>query len=171
MVRAVEWGVLGTLDSEDVLIRLIAQHESMPISVQQIITVVKEAREHKVASCILCHTAALSRDADSYLETAEPPIRTISRNELITFAGLCSPATDEDLSKLARKRRTQRSGKEWLDMVLSPTRAKRYFWYGMGLGLLAFLTGQWVYPIPASVCLGLFVACKTKEFHMQHKNA
>ncbi|NLO86613.1 MAG: hypothetical protein GX096_14490 [Clostridiales bacterium] len=171
MVKAIEWGILGTLDDKEVMVRLIAQHESMPINVQQIITVIKETREHKVESCILCLTAPLSRDAAQYLETSDLSVRIVQREELMLLAGLSAPATDEDLSKLARKKHTHRNAKQWLDMVLSPTRCKRYFWFGMGLGLLALLTGQWVYPIPAAICLALFAASKAKEFHLEHKKA
>ena len=91
------------------------------------------------------------------------PVEVISREELINLAGLCSPATDEDLSRLGRQKRKRRSAKEWFSIVLDASRAKRYFWYGLGLGALALLTGQGYYPIPAALCLMLFAACKIRQ--------
>ncbi|MEG1775796.1 MAG: hypothetical protein RSB91_02340 [Clostridia bacterium] len=167
MQKAVEWGVLGLWEAKNVFVRLIAQHESLPISVQQVIDVVKEARTHHADSCILCLTAPLSREASTYAGSAQPTMRVVARDELIGLAGLCSPATDEELSALAHKKKARRSAKEWARVVLSPDRARRYFWYGLTLAALAFLTGQWTYPIPAALCLGLFAACKAREFRAE----
>lgn len=163
MQKAVEWGILGTLDQQPVLVRLIAQHESQPVSVQQVVECAREMRAHAVKRCILCLTAPACRDAQLFAAGADPPIEIVERAELVDLAGLCSPATDEDLSKLARKKRPRRSLGEWAAIVLDASRARRYFWYGLGLSLLALLTGLPFYPIPAMVCLGLFAACKWRE--------
>lgn len=163
MQKAVEWGILGTLDQQTVLVRLIAQHESQTVSAQQVVECAREMRAHNVKRCILCLTAPASRDAQLYAAAADPPIELVERAELVDFAGLCSPATDEDLSKLGRKKQPRRSFREWTTIVLDASRARRYFWYGLGLSLLALLTGLPFYPIPAMVCLGLFAACKWRE--------
>lgn len=163
MQKAVEWGILGTLDQQTVLVRLIAQHESQTVSAQQVVECAREMRAHNVKRCILCLTAPASRDAQLYAAAADPPIELVERAELVDFAGLCSPATDVDLSKLGRKKQPRRSFREWATIVLDASRARRYFWYGLGLSLLALLTGLPFYPIPAMVCLGLFAACKWRE--------
>lgn len=163
MQKAVEWGILGTLDEQPVLVRLIAQHESQAVSVQQVVECAREMRTHSVKRCILCLTAPASRDAQLFAAGADPPIELVERAELVDLAGLCSPATDEDLSRLARKKRPRRSFGEWAAIVLDASRARRYFWYGLGLSLLALFTGLPFYPIPAMVCLGLFAACKWRE--------
>ena len=85
------------------------------------------------------------------------------RQEMIDLAGLCSPATDEDLSRLGRRKKARSRPKDWADLILAPSRARRYFWYGMGMSALALLTGQRFYPIPAAVCLMLFAACKLRS--------
>lgn len=158
MQKAVDWGILGTLGGKRALVRLIAQHKSLDISIQQIIDVVKEQREHQAERCVLCVTAPLSRDAAQCAEDAD--IRVVSREDLVDLAGSCSPATDEELSRLRRKKPKRRGFDEWLNVILSPGRAKRYFWYGAGLSALALVTGQRFYPIPAVVCLLLFAGCK-----------
>lgn len=161
MHKAVDWGVLGVLNGKRALIRLIAQHKSLPITVQQIIEVVKEQRAHQAERCLLCVTAPLSREALTYAEAKD--IRVVQRDELIGLAGLCSPATDEELSQLKKRKRKRRSVEEWTALVLSPGRAKRYFWYGAGLAVLALFTGQSFYPVPAVLCLILFAGCKLRQ--------
>ncbi len=163
MQRAMDWGVVGTLDGQKALVRLIAQHESLSISVQQVIEAVRETRANDAQRCILCLTAPATKDALAFAAGCDPLVEVISREELINLAGLCSPATDEDLSRLGRQKRKRRSAKEWFSIVLDASRAKRYFWYGLGLGALALLTGQGYYPIPAALCLMLFAACKIRQ--------
>lgn len=165
MQKAVDWGVLGTLEGKSALVRLIAQHESLPVNVQQVIEAVRETRRQEAELCILCLTAPIAREARQYAESCEIPIRLIERDAMIDLAGLCSPATDEDLSRLGKRKQTRRSPKEWLSIVLDASKAKRYFWYGLGLSALALLTGQGYYPLPAGVCLGLFAMCKLRQLH------
>lgn len=160
--KAIDWCVLGTLEERSAMIRLIAQHESVTITVQQVVECAREARAREIDRCVLCLTAPASKEALLYAANTDPPMEIVSRQELIDLAGLCSPATDEDLSRLGRQKRTQRSAREWLAVVLAPSRARRYFWYGAGLSALAALTGLSYYPLPAAVCMGLFIACKVR---------
>ena len=162
MQRALDWGVTGTLEDKPVLVRLIAQHESIPVTVQQVVEAAREMRALDAQSLILCLTAPATREALTYAAGFDPPIRVISRQEMIDLAGLCSPATDEDLSRLGRRKKARSRPKDWADLILAPSRARRYFWYGMGMSALALLTGQRFYPIPAAVCLMLFAACKLR---------
>ena len=170
MQRALEWGVTGTLEDEPVLVRLIAQHESVPVTVQQVVEAAREMRALEAQRLILCLTAPATREALAYAAQADPPIRVIDRQEMIDLAGLCSPATDEDLSRLGKRKKARASPKDWADLVLAPSRARRYFWYGMGMSALALVTGQRSYPVPAAVCLLLFAACKLRSLRTaQHE--
>lgn len=163
MRRTVDWGVVGCLKGQKTLVRLIAQHQSMAVSVQQMIEVRKEIRAYEAERCFLCLTAPLSKEAAIYAETECPDIRVVRREELLLLAGACSPATDEDLRDLRHRKRKRRSVREWLSMILHPSRARRYFWYGAGLSALALCTGQGFYPVPAVLCLLLFAGCKLYE--------
>ncbi len=163
MHKAIDFAVHGEMDCQKVYFRLIAQHESLPINVQQIIDVLKESQQAKAKRCILCLTAPLSSESIQYANHAPLPIELISRDELITYAGLCCPATDEDLSLLAKRGRMRKRPKEWLTIALDVKRMRRYFWYGISLLALAILTKHWVYPIPAVFCLTLYVLCKVQE--------
>ena len=66
MQRALEWGVTGTLEDRPVLIKLIAQHESVPVTVQQVVEAAREMRAQKAESLILCLTAPATREALAY---------------------------------------------------------------------------------------------------------
>jgi len=160
MHKAVDWGVAGTLDGKATLVRVIAQHESQPVSVQQAVETAREMRQMKVERCLLCLTAPASKEAEKYARACDPPIRIISRSELIELAGLCSPVTDEQLSQIRKSKKIRRSRTEWLQIVLQPDRARRYFWFGIGLSVLAIATGQSYYPLPAAVCLLLYALCR-----------
>ncbi len=156
----IESGGLGMWDGETVLFRLFAQHPGTEISSQQVSETIRKARQAQVQRILLCTTAPLSSAACRLAETAEPSLRLVGREELIQLAGACSPATDEDLCRLKQCKPKRRSAREWLKIILHPSRAKRYFWYGVGLAALTLATGQRFYPIPAAVCLLLFAGCK-----------
>lgn len=162
MHKAVEWGVIGTLDGKATLIRLVTQHPSQPVSAQRLVECAREMKARRMAFGLICLTAPASRDAILYAAACDPPMQLIAREELIELAGLCNPATDEDLRRLGRQKRTRRSAREWLAVILDPSRARRYLGYGLGLGTLAVLTGLSFYPVPAAVCLTLYLACKLR---------
>lgn len=156
----IESGGLGMWDGETVLFRLFAQHPGTEISSQQVSETIRKARQAQVQRILLCTTAPLSSAACRLAETAESSLRLVGREELIQLAGACCPATDEDLCRLKQRKPKRRSAREWLKIILHPSRAKRYFWYGIGLAALTLATGQRFYPIPAAVCLLLFAGCK-----------
>lgn len=151
---------LGMWDGEAVLFRLFAQHPGTEISSQQVSETIRKACQAQVQRILLCTTAPLSSAACRLAETAEPSLRLVGREELIQLAGACCPATDEDLCRLKQRKPKRRSAREWMKIILHPSRAKRYFWYGVGLAALTLATGQRFYPIPAAVCLLLFAGCK-----------
>ena len=156
----IESGGLGIWDGETVLFRLFAQHPGTEISSQQVSETIRKACQAQVQRILLCTTAPLSSAACRLAETAEPSLRLVGREELIQLAGACCPATDEDLCRLKQRKPKRRSAREWMKIILHPSRAKRYFWYGVGLAALTLATGQRFYPIPAAVCLLLFAGCK-----------
>jgi len=171
MEKALPWGVLGTWKGGRVLVRLIAQHESLPINVQQVIKAVRDAHDQEAERCILCVTAPVSKEAAAYAEDLEMPIRIVTREELVALAGANEPATDEQLHRMAEGRRHKgHNWQGWLAEIFSPKRAKRYLWYGIGLSALALLTRQWVYPLPSAVCLGLYAGCKIRNWRRKEES-
>lgn len=171
MEKALPWGVLGTWKGGRVLVRLIAQHESLPINVQQVIKAVRDAHDQEVDRCLLCVTAPVSKEAAAYAEDLEMPIRIVTREELVALAGANEPATDEQLRRMAEGRRHKgRSLSDWLGEILAPEKARRYLWYGLGMAALAAITRQWVYPFPAAVCLMLYTGCKIRNWRRKEES-
>jgi len=171
MQKAVEWGITGMLEGKKTCIRLIAQHPSQAVTAQQIVECAREASDRQLEQTLLCLTAPALSDASAYAGSLDPPMHIIHREELIELAGYAHPATDEDLHRLSRQKRTRHSPKEWLAVILDASRARRYFWYGTGLSLFSLLTGNRYYPIPAAICLGLFAGCKLRDYFLsQHRN-
>lgn len=160
ITKAIDWGVTGIMNDKQILVRVIPQHQSQMVNVQQIVEIAREMYQMKMERCLLCLTAPISKEASGYARQAEPPIRIITREEFIHLAGLFSPATDEQLIQIRKNKKVRRSRREWLQMILEPDRARRYFWFGIGLSILALLTGQAYYPLPAALCLSLYAACR-----------
>ncbi len=158
LIKTTPSSVICKWKEEKVLVRLVAQHKSIPVSVQQIIDAHKESLEHQSDRCVICLTAPVSKDAKAYAETNR--LRLVQREEMIRLAGACTPATDAELSELGKYRKKRVSWREWVNHVLAPKRAKQYFFYGLGLAGLYFLTGLWYYPIPSILCLALCILCR-----------
>ena len=171
MQKALDWLVIGMLEEKKTGLWLIAQHESLPINVQQLVECERSLREHRLEQCVLCVTAPLSKEALQFADEQEPPYRIVSRSELIDLAGLCSPATDAELSRLGQKKQSRRSAQEWLAVILDAARARRYFWYGLGFGLLALATGAKTYAVPSALCLILYAGCKLYAIRRRHWQA
>lgn len=163
MQKALDWRVIGLLEGQRTCIRLIAQHPGQKITPQQILECARESREKQMEQTFLCLTAPAEPEALSYAAGLDPPIHVIEQSELTELAGYAHPATDEDLRSISRQKRTRHSAQEWLAVVLDASRARRYFWYGIGLSLFALLTGSGYYPFPAAACLGLYAACKLRQ--------
>ena len=157
--RMTDAGVLCARGDERVLITLIACHPSETIGVGALVKARKEALALGAERVLLCLTAEPTREARAWAETGEPPIRILSRAELIDAAGACAPATDEQLSALKPRARRLRA-RDVAGHVLAPGRARRYFWYGLGMAALYFVTGLSYYPLPAALCLLLSLGCK-----------
>jgi len=160
--KAVGWSVAGMMNGQKTIVMLISQHPSLPIGVQAIIECVRQARRQQMKQTILCLTAPLSREAKSFASSLDPPPCIIERDELIKWAGIASPATDEDLRKLGRQNNTRRSAKDWLAVVLNASRARKYFSYGAAMALYGAISHNRFYTIPSIACLCLYICCKVR---------
>ena len=164
--KAIGWSVTGVLNDQKAVITLISQHPSLPVNIQQIISCMRHSHRQQAEQTILCLTAPLSKEARIYASALDPPPVLIERNELIEWAGLASPATDEDLRKLGRQKNTRRSAKDWLAVILDASRAKKYFFYGSGMALYGMLADKHIFTILAVFCMGLSVCSKVHAYRL-----
>lgn len=159
MQRTISNGVTGTLDGKPVMVWLIARHKSTEIDVGAVLEALRAAKEHDAQRIFLCVTAPMNKAAKKFVEEAEVAIRVVSREEMVFLAGICNPATDEDLLQLKKRRPRRKNCREWLNIIFDSSRKRRYLLYGLGLAGLWGLTRQPFYPIPAVICLCLYAGC------------
>lgn len=110
---------------------------------------------------VLC---ALGKTPPKLLARAEQtpvPLRIIRRETLLALAGSMSPATDEQLVALGKRRRRPGGTGSALQLIFRSDKAKRYFAYGLTMTLLYVITGVRVYAVPGMVCLTMGVLCRT----------
>lgn len=157
MTRTTRDGVLCKLEEKKVLVRLLAHHPSVSASVDDVLDARREAMALGADGCLLCLTSPAAKEAEACAQTGSPRIRLVSRKEMIALAGLSSPATDEQLATLSRKKKKHAGARQWVRLILARSRSKRYFFYGLGMAALYFITGLPYYPVPAVLCLSLCV--------------
>lgn len=105
---------------------------------------------------ILCLTCRDGGSLNAFAERSAVPIRIIRRETMLRLAGQASPATDEQLIALGKRKKRPGSGSVLWATVLHRDRAGRYMFYGTAMLLIYILTGIRWYPLPGMLllCLG-----------------
>lgn len=165
LVQAKNEGVICTLEKEKLLVCCLNHHPSDKVSCGDIILCKKAGEQLQTNRVIICCTADPTQDATRYAQDSRPPVRIISKEQLMRLAGVASPATDAQLVKLGQRRKRKASRKEWIGHILSPHRTRRYFLYGLGLMVMAYVTKLTYYPVPGviCICLGVLSRCYKQE--------
>ncbi|MDR2504870.1 MAG: hypothetical protein LBD16_02055 [Oscillospiraceae bacterium] len=152
-----ESGVYGTLEGKRVYIECMRKHAASKVGKDDVVSIVRTARLLGMDIAVLCCTCQIPPDVAGYADEQAPRVRLISRDMLIRLAGVCAPATDEQLSELGSRTRGKRFDIEaFKQRILEAGKAKRYGLYGLGLFVMFLVTRQWLYAIPAAMCLALF---------------
>lgn len=155
MQKSMNDGLLCTLDERRLLIHCIPRHESEKIACSDLVRVQKAVVLSKAEKGVVCVTAGLTDAAKQYVENAVPRLVIIDKKELVRFAGIMMPATNEQLVQLGQSKRRKGSKKMWTRHVLSAHRSKRYLLYGCGLMALYFITKLPYYPVPGVILICL----------------
>jgi len=155
MLRVAQQGVHCRYGQESLLVSLIPVHPCEKIGCGPLLALQRLLEPNERAVALLC--APASREAQQYAAQCCPPVRLIARETLLRLAGVCQPATDEQLTQLGKRRRQKADRQVWLRHILSPHRTRRYLLYGLGLLALYGFTGLNYYPVPgvALLCLAL----------------
>ncbi len=161
--RITEDGVLCRLNGDLVLVRCLNRHQSVPVSAQDIIEAQRACINHNAVRCVLCAASPLGSAAQTQLGQAEPPVKVVGKERLIRLAGAAAPVTDDQLVALGARKKRHVGIQIWLNHILAPHRAHRYFWYGMGLLLLYWITRLPYYPVPGVLCLCLALLSKIRH--------
>lgn len=162
MLRVAEGGILCRQGAETLLISCLRLPPEEAVGAGALLPLLRGVRESGAARGVVCVTGNISRSAQSFVETAPVPLRLIPRDALLALAGQASPATDDQLVALGRRRRHMPL-RAALAIVLQPQKAKRYLTCGLGLTFMYLVTRLTWYPLPALLCLGLSALCRVRQ--------
>lgn len=158
--EAREEGVLCRQGEERLLVQCIRMPEEGELSVGDLLAAQRAVRRVKADRGVLCPLGKVTPKVAARAETVLVPLRIIPRATLLTIAGQLSPATDEQLIDLGKRRRQMAGQGSFLHTVLRPEKARRYYAYGLGMLLLYVLTDLRLYAVPGMACLTLAVLCQ-----------
>jgi len=157
-------GVLANSEGKRVYIECMRKHPGSKASRDDVLSAVRNGKAHNAEVVVLCATCSFAPDAIGYSDELTPRTRLLGRDGLIRLAGVSAPATNEQLQELGVQTRGKRFDiAAWKARILQPGKARRYLAYGLGMFLMLILTRQWIFAIPAAVCLALFI------FSRRHK--
>jgi len=165
--KAREEGVLCRQGEETLLIRCIRMPEEGELSMGELLAAQRAVRRVQADRGVLCPLGKVTPKVAARAETALVPLRIIPRATLLHIAGQLSPATDEQLIDLGKRRRRMAEQGGFLHMVLRPEKARRYYCYGLGMLVLYVLTELRLYAVPGMMCLTLAVLCRHGSGHRE----
>lgn len=162
MLRVAEGGILCRQGAETLLIACLRLPPEEEAGAGALLPLARRVKESGAARGVVCVTGKIARSAQAFAETAPVPLRLIPRDALLALAGQASPATDDQLVALGKRRRHVPL-KAAMNVVLQPDKARRYLTCGLGLTLMYMITRLTWYPLPALLCLGLSALCRVRK--------
>ena len=153
--QATDDGVLCCQGDEVLLVQCIRIPAEAELGMGELLAAQRAARRHRAERAVLCVLGKASPKVCARAETALIPLRIIRRETLLTLAGRLSPATDEQLIELGRRRRRTRPPGGLTRLILRPEKAQRYQLYGVLLLVLYLLTGTRLNALTGVLCLTL----------------
>lgn len=155
-----EDGVVCRQGEETLLIQCLRMPEDGELSVGDLLAAQRAVRRTKADRAILCVLGKVSTKTAARAEEALVPLRIIRRETLLQIAGQLSPATDEQLVELGRRRQRHTPQGSVARLVFRRDKARRYMGYGVAMLCLYILTGARLYAVPGMVCLTMGAVCR-----------
>lgn len=117
--------------------------------------------------CVLCLTGDCPGRVRAFAERMPVPVVFIGREQMLSLAGRASPATDEQLILLKKRKTRFAPGKSMLmlRMLLHRGKAGRYMFYGVAMLMIQILTGWRWYAFMGLtlVCMAVGCVCCHRE--------
>lgn len=154
-----EEGVICRQGEETLLVMCMRMPPEGETSAGDLAAAQRAVKKCRADRGVIC---ALGRTQPKILAQAEQtpvPLRIVRRETLMELAGRMSPATDEQLVALGKRRRKPADRGGVLMLIFRRDKARRYFTYGLTMTLLYVLTGVRVYAVPGMTCLAMSVLC------------
>lgn len=155
-----EEGVLCRQGAETLLVQCLRMPEDGELSAGDLLSAQRAVRRVKADRAVLCVLGKVSAKTAARAEETLVPLRIIRRETLMQIAGQLSPATDEQLVELGRRRKRYVPQGSIACLVFRPDKARRYLLYGVGMLCLYILTGARLYAVPGMICLTMAAVCR-----------
>ncbi|MBQ8556589.1 MAG: hypothetical protein IJ438_12065 [Clostridia bacterium] len=156
-----EDGVLCRQGDETLLVICIRMPAEGELSPGELIAAQRSIRRWQADRAVLCVLGRVSPKVAAKAEQTLLPLRLIPRETLLDIAGRLSPATDEQLVELGKRRRRSVGAGGVLELVFRRDKARKYFLYGVTMLVLYIITGAALYAVPGAVCLAMGVMCRS----------
>lgn len=157
-----DFGLFCKYQTSEALVCFICAAPGASVSATALIPCIRGALSRDCKHCIICTTGTFSADAQHFSRLQSVSIRLFDRAALLELAGTLSPATDEQLTSLARRKRGIPL-RSLLLQAVDRRKARRYMACGLSLLLVYLLTGLKWYPIPGLACMVLAAACRANH--------
>lgn len=109
--------------------------------------------------CVLCLSGECPARVRTFAERMPVPVVFIGREQMLSLAGRASPATDEQLLMLKKRKTRFTPGKSMLRMLLHRGKAGRYMFYGVAMLMIQILTGWRWYAFMGLTLVLMAVGC------------
>ena len=157
MLRVTDDGMLCRYRGEVLLISCLRMPPEAELSTGDLAACQRACREHGAARGVICPLGKVTPKVAARAEEGRIPLRVIRREVLLALAGQCSPASDEQLIELGRRKRRPAATGGLMQGLLRRDKAAKYMMYGTALMVLYVVTGAVMYPGAGAVCLALGV--------------
>lgn len=163
--EATEDGVRCTQGDTTLLIQCIRIPADGELGMGDLLSAQRAAKRHRAEKAVLCVLGKATPKVCARAELALIPLRIIRRETLLALAGRLSPATDEQLVELGRRRRRTEPQGSLHRLIFRPEKAVRYHLYGLMMLLLYLLCGAKLYALSGLICLtmGTLSRCAAGE--------
>lgn len=143
-----EDGALCRSGGELLMVHCVRRSEGDEATAEDALRVQRACRRHLAERGVLCLPCREGQRLMAAVDKSAVPLRIIPRATLLTLAGRASPATDEQLVALGKRRDRPTPGRQLWATALHRDRAGRYMFYAMALLTIYILTGIRWYPLP-----------------------
>lgn len=154
-------GILCCQGEERLLVQCLRMPAQSELSVSQLIDAYRAMKRQQADKAVVCVLGKTTARVAAQAEEMPVPVGIVRRETLLTLAGKCFPATNEQLVRLGERKRRVRQRGSLLRIVTQRDKARRYWGYGVFLLTMYVVSGSTWYALPGVICLTLVVVCRS----------
>ena len=158
LLEAYDEGVLCVYRGKKLLLSFAQVPAAGSVDAGGVLSLQRNAKTLGADQGLLCAPCRITGEARAQAE-GEPRVLFLTREKMIALFGEASPATDDQLVALGRRKKARKPG-AWRAWIFHPSRAKKYAWYGALLLLMYALTRLLYYAVPGLICVSFAAVCR-----------